>query len=315
MAMPFHLNHHPKKFDFELTHRDGIFFSGSCFAEHLANKMQALHFTVHRNPGGILFNPESIRLELEAVLAQKTLDEALILERQGIYYSFAAHSSCFAKDQTELKTQVKRRHEQALEALKRCRLLVISFGTALIYRHKGLNTVVGNCHKQAQQNFDKNRLWPEEIVQAYHPLLQSLHHLNPGLQLLFTVSPVKYLREGLEQNALSKASLLLAVHRLVSAYSFCHYFPAYELLTDDLRDYRFYKEDLAHPNAQAITYIWEKFAQTAFSENTLQLIAEIEKLNMALQHRQMAAVMDPKFEDFVASQKRKILAIEPGLGI
>lgn len=313
--MHFHLNHHPKTFDFELRHRDGIFLSGSCFAEHLAKKLQDLHFTVYRNPGGILFNPESIRFELETILSQRELGEDLILERDGLYYSFAAHSSLFAKSKAELLEQVKIGHEQALQAIKRCRLLVISFGTALVYRHKALNSVVGNCHKQAQQHFDKSLLSPEAIVQAYQPLLKNLHDLNPDLQILFTVSPVKYLRDGLEQNALSKATLLLSVHRLVSAFPFSHYFPAYELLTDDLRDYRFYKEDLAHPNAQAVDYIWEKFSACAFSEQTRSINLELSKLNAALNHRPLSVseAGNKKLQEYIEVQKAKIRALAPGL--
>lgn len=313
--MHFHLNHHPQKFGFELTHRDGIFLTGSCFAEHMAQKLRKLRFSVERNPGGILFNPESIRLELESILAEQELDEALILQRDELFYSFTAHSSLFANSKAELKALVMTRHKQALEFIKRCRLLALSFGSAFVYRHKGLNTVVGNCHKQAQQDFDKVMLSPEEIVQAYQPLLERLKSLKPGLQILFTVSPVKYLRDGLEQNALSKATLLLAVHRLVAAFPFCHYFPAYELLTDDLRDYRFYKEDLAHPNAQAIDYIWEKFSACAFSEHTRKINLELTKLNAALEHRQLNAsdAANKKWQEHIEAQKAKIRALAPGL--
>lgn len=311
--MKFHLNYTPEKFGFEISHQDPCFLIGSCFAENISKKMQEQGFSVFSNPNGILFNPQSLLQSLEAILEQKTLDEMLILEREGLFYSFLHHSSVHASGKKELLEKIHKTQNEAHAFLKTAKYLILTFGSAFVYEHKTLQKGVSNCHKQPAAIFEKRFLEPETIVETYQSLIQKLKAFNPDLKIIFTVSPVKYLKDGLENNSQSKASLLLAVNRLVKSNTNCHYFPAYELQNDDLRDYRFYKEDLAHPNAQAIEYIWEKFSECAFSEKTRTINLEIRKLNAALAHRKLnkAEEGDKKLQTFIEKQRKKIKTLLP----
>ncbi len=313
--MKFHLNYTPEKFPFGISHADRCFLSGSCFAENISKKMQEQGFSLFSNPNGILFNPQSILQSLDALLEQKAFDETFILEREGLFYSFLQHSSVHASSKKELIEKIHKTQSEAHAFLKTAKYLIITFGSAFVYEHKALQKVVSNCHKQPAATFEKRFLEPEAIVETYQSLIQKLKAFNPDLKIIFTVSPVKYLKDGLENNSQSKATLLLAVNRLVKSNANCHYFPAYELQNDDLRDYRFYKEDLAHPNAQAIDYIWEKFAASAFSEKTQTINLEISKLNAALAHRKLnkAEEGDKKLQTYIDQQKEKIKALAPGL--
>lgn len=311
--MKFHLNYTPEKFGFEIEHSEPCFLIGSCFAENMAQKLQEHLFPVHLSPNGILFNPESILQSLEAITGNSAFDESLVIERDGLWYSFLHHSSVHASGKKVLLEKIHTTQQEAHDFLKTTKYLIITFGTAFVYEHKTLQRVVSNCHKQPGNVFEKKFLEPDVIVEAYQRLIQKLKAFNPDLYIIFTVSPVKYLKDGLENNSRSKASLLLAVNRLVKTNENVHYFPAFELQTDDLRDYRFYKEDLAHPNAQAIDYIWQKFSESAFSEKTLQLNLEISKLNAALHHRKLSASEegDKKLLSYIEQQKEKIRTLLP----
>jgi hypothetical protein len=311
--MKFHLNHTPEKFGFEISHQDPCFLIGSCFAENISRKMQEQGFSIFSNPNGIVFNPISLAHSLRAIIEGSALDERFLIEQDGLWYSFLHHSSVHASNIKELQQKISATQNTAGEFLKNSRYLIITFGSAFVYQHKALQHVVSNCHKQPATLFEKTFLEPETIVETYQSLIQKLKDFNPDLKIIFTVSPVKYLKDGLENNSHSKASLLLAVNRLVKVNPNCYYFPAFELQNDDLRDYRFYKEDLAHPNAQAIDYIWEKFAASAFSEKTIHIISEISKLNAALQHRKLynAPEGEKKLQTYIDQQKEKIRTLLP----
>ncbi|HQQ93247.1 MAG TPA: GSCFA domain-containing protein [Bacteroidia bacterium] len=315
--MKFHVAHQVPKLPFTINHKDTVFLTGSCFAENMALKMEDLRFRVERDPAGILFNPESMGISLENILNQTSPNDYALIEREGLWYSYFHHSKIHAGSRVQLKQYILGKQVLAIKALQSAALLVISFGTAFVYKHRKLKMVVGNCHKQPQQDFEKILLMPGDITERYLDLILKLRKLNPDLQILFTVSPVKYLRDGLEQNALSKASLLLATHKLVQSFEFCHYFPAYELLNDDLRDHRFYKEDLAHPNDLAIQYIWEKFSGSVFGEKTLALNAEIKKLNDALKHRETEGsdISRQKHQVFIEEQKRRIQMLDSNIAV
>jgi len=313
--MKFHLDHKPKKFDFEISHKDPIFLVGSCFAENIGKILEAYKFKVHINPNGILFNPASVLDCLETLVEEKSGDEKYFLEREGIHLSYKHHSSVNATSKTELAQKTKVIHSEANSQLAQSKFLIITFGTAFVYKHKALGTIVANCHKQPQETFEKQLLEVDEIVKNYSNLIKKIRILNPGIKIIFTVSPVKYLKDGLEANNLSKAVLLLAVHKLTESHPGCYYFPAYELVNDDLRDHRFYKKDLAHPNDLAIDYIWEKFSQTCFDAKTLELNKQIQKLNQALAHRKLqdSPAEAEKLEVFILKQKAEILRLDAGI--
>ena len=197
------MDHSPASFDLELSHRDKIFLTGSCFAENIASYLEDHRFPIQKNPYGILFNPRSIQLSLEHILDKKEPDETFVLEREGSFMHFLGHSSLRAAAKAELKTKIAAEQNRAFEFLRSAKCLIITFGSAFVYHHKNLNSTVGNCHKQAQSLFEKRFLEPEVVVKEYKVLLSNLRKLNPELRIIFTVSPVKYLRDGLENHVLS----------------------------------------------------------------------------------------------------------------
>ncbi len=309
MRMQFHLNHTPAKSIFEIDHSQKIFMIGSCFSENIGNLLKTHRFEVLSNPNGILFNPVSIFNCLNDLVHHNTQDENLILERYGVFLSYLHHSSIHERSKERLVDKINAQNEAAAEFIQNAGYLVITFGTACIYNYTPLNITVANCHKQPASVFEKKMVQPEQVLQLYSGLIEKLQVLNPKLRIIFTVSPVKYLKDGLMENNLSKAILTLSVHQLIQKFSNCFYFPAYELVTDDLRDYRFYKKDMAHPNEQAIEYVWQKFSECFFNSKTLELNDKIHRLNQALQHRSMMDtdnVEAQKLAEFIARQEKEI---------
>jgi hypothetical protein len=306
--MKFHLNFIPKKSPNEISHLNNIFLIGSCFTENISHKLTECGFKTYHNPSGILFNPASILQCLSSIVEEKHFSEKYLLQRDTIHLSYLHHSSIHASDKSQLTEKINSENAKASAFLKESNFLIVTFGTAFTYRHLGLNEVVANCHKQPGAAFEKKLLDVDMIVNDYSHLILALQKINPNINILFTVSPVKHLKDGVVENNVSKATLLLSVHELVKKHPNCSYFPAYELVNDDLRDYRFYKEDLAHPNNAAINYVWKKFSDCFFSAETKQFNQGIQKLNAALNHR--SNVSNPKelekLNDFIDKQKREL---------
>lgn len=283
--MKLHIDLNPSDPGFGLTHSDALFLIGSCFSENIGELLIIHRFKTYINPHGIVFNPLSMAQSLDEIAEGKTTNPDFILKQGERYYSFAAHSSLSGSNRDELIEKLNAENHHALAALKTAKVLILTLGSAYYYYHKSLGFTVSNCHRLAQQTFDKKLCSVEAAVTELDRALQKIETLNPGLKIILTVSPVKHLRDGVVENTLSKATLLLTCHNLAKGHSNRCYFPAYELVTDDLRDYRFYKEDLAHPNSQAIAYVWEKFSQTFFSGHTRQINQLTDAIHKAKNHR------------------------------
>lgn len=312
--MKFHLDYTPKKSSFLIDHSKRILLTGSCFSENIGDKLNEYKFETLVNPDGILFNPSSIANSLQNIILNQKEFDPFIIQRDGRFYSFLHHSYFSEQKREDLLSRIKIQTEVSNQFLKNADYLIITLGTAYVYKHKSLNKTVANCHKQPQQVFDKKLLKVEQIVSNYCRLIEHLQLFNPELRIVFTVSPVKHLRDGVEENALSKSVLLLSVHELVAKFSNCSYFPSYELVTDDLRDYRFYKKDMAHPNDLAVEYVWNKFSETFFSNDTRVLNEKILKLNTALNHKvSVSSDEGKKLEDFISRQKKLILDDNPAI--
>jgi len=313
--MRFNLNFNPPKPGFTINHGHRLFLTGSCFSENIFRFLTEKRFKAHPSPNGIVFNPDSICRNLQTLIMADKLDEKFILNRNGIFFSFLHHSSVHDESRSDLVKKINHDLKTASLFLKTANFLVITFGSAYAYKHVELNSIVANCHKQPGQVFEKILLTPEKIQTDFAALIRSLQTFNPTLKIIFTVSPVKYLKDGIIENNLSKATLLLSVHEIVKSHSNCCYFPAFELVNDDLRDYRFYKEDLAHPNEQAIAYVWEKFSETFFSDHTLLLNQEINKLNSALNHRRLINNSEEaiKLNNFILKQKEVIKTLDASI--
>lgn len=258
---------------------------GSCFTEHLSTKLRENKFDIINNPFGISYNPISIQRSLSEILQQKKYTREDLIFHQGLYHTWQHHGSFAHPDAETGLSHMNQRIQEAYPYLRHGQVLFITWGTAIVYHYQPSGELVNNCYKYPAAVFVRHQLTPAEIVDAYRQIFQHLWSLNSGLHIVLTISPVRHWRDGLVENNLSKATLILAAHQLAREYEQVHYFPAYEIVIDELRDYRFYTSDLVHPNAQAIDYVWEKFQQVAFTEDTLKLLKQTEKIQRARLHR------------------------------
>jgi len=243
----------------KLNYRNKFCFVGSCFAENIAAYFQEYYFNTHENPHGIVYNPLSISDQLVSIANGKLFTEIDVFHYNDLWQSFSFHSKFSNSSKAELLENLNARMTKAKFWLQKADYLFITFGSAYVYTFDGLP--VANCHKLPGTQFQKIRLKTEGIVKDYGFLIQELRLLNPNLKLVFSVSPVRYIRDGVIENNISKSILIESVHEIVHSNSNCDYFPAYEIVIDELRDYRFYKEDLVHPNHQAIRGKFIKFIQ------------------------------------------------------
>ena len=272
-------------FDFKISHQDKIMMTGSCFAENMAGKIQSAGFRTYVNPFGILYNPASISKNIQAILYSKKYAGSDLFEYQGLYYSFDHHSKFSDSSQVDCIDKINKEVKYANDYLKDASILIVTFGTAFAYTLKKTGVVVSNCHKLPEKTFDRRRLSVNEIVEDWKYLIILLKQYNPDLKILFTVSPIRHWKDGAHENQLSKSVLLLAIDELIKQYTHCYYFPSYEIMMDELRDYRFYAGDMLHPSDLAIDYIWEKFSLAFFEKKTLALIDEWMKIKQALDHK------------------------------
>lgn len=269
-----------------IHHRHRLMLMGSCFATHIGARLEAAKFACDVHPYGVLYNPTSIATALQELMEGKRYTRADLYEYRGCWHSPMHHSDFSAPTPDEALEAINRRIAQAREELPQLDYLLLTWGTAYVYREAEGGRVVGNCHQRPERDFVRERLETDDIVATYRRLLQALWERRPQLQVILTVSPIRHRRDGLHANQLSKAILLLAADALCREFpGQVHYFPAYELLTDELRDYRFYADDLVHPSPTAIGLVWERFAQCSFAPETQQLIDRCEEIARALGHR------------------------------
>ena len=274
-------------FDEKIDHREPILSLGSCFADNIAKRLQRAKFDTTAAPTGILFNPESIARAIDRFDRAKEDKSCLptteeLQQANGVWYNYDFHSAFSHVDADTALSQMSDAVMRGAEALDTAKVVIITFGTAFVYRLSESGEVVANCHKQPQRLFSREMLSVENIVQRYNALLQGP---LADKRVIFTLSPVRHLGDGLEQNSLSKATLRVAIAEIVAKNSYACYFPSYEIMMDELRDYRFYADDMAHPSTLAVEYIWERFSQTAFSVTTLEAIKRIEHIEAAAKHR------------------------------
>lgn len=271
---------------FTFSHVDKVQTFGSCFAENLGQWLSDNRFDVDSNPFGILYNPVSIARSLRLLLRQTPYEESQLFTHQHIVHSFDHHGSFSSGSAEETLEKINRRLFFSARRLREATRLIITLGTAYVYRLKPNGRVVANCHKLPADCFERSLLTPDAIVAEWNELLPQIRAVNPEVKILFTVSPIRHLKDGLHANQISKATLLLAVERLTASDpEKLAYFPAYEIMLDELRDYRFYAEDMLHPSPQAITYIWSRFAETYLTEDTRRILNEWEEIRKALNHR------------------------------
>ena len=269
---------------FPISHSSKVLSLGSCFAQTIGSKMQASKFEVLVNPFGTLFHPLNLADLLKQAIPAAQMDPSGVVEREGVFVHYGAHSDVKGGSLAELEDNYTRQILALHHSLKEATHLVLTLGTAWIYQHKEFGRVA-NCHKQPAALFEKKLSSLEELEMGLRPVLKLLTELNPNLKIILTLSPVRHTKDGVSENQLSKSLLRVLCAQLEQQLEAVHYFPAYEIMVDELRDYRFYKSDLVHPSEEAENYIWEKWQQFSFSPETQQKVAEIQKIQLELAHR------------------------------
>ncbi len=269
----------------EINHQSKILMLGSCFTSNMGQKLIDNKFDACLNPFGVLYNPTSIANGLKILIDEKEFSEDDLFFDKGLYNSFHHHSSFSDANKGISLELINQNLQVANKRLKDADILFITFGTSYVYEYLPTGEVVGNCHKLPSKEFRRYKLSEADILKQWRDLILELKRLNPKLQIIFTVSPIRHLRDGAHDNQLSKATLLLAVNKLCEINSDVHYFPSYEIMLDDLRDYRFYAEDLIHPNNLAIEYIWKIFKDVYLAKESEAIIAEWKNIQKAIEHR------------------------------
>ncbi|MEG2856059.1 GSCFA domain-containing protein [Bacteroides sp.] len=269
-----------------ITHAQQLLLLGSCFAENMGKQLSENAFRTDINPFGILYNPLSIARALHDIQVGRVYEEADLFFYRGCWHSPMHHGAFSASSPTEVLERINSRLQQAHRQLENTDWLVLTFGTAYVYEQAVSGSVVANCHKLPEKEFTRRALTVDEIVSEYTTLLNGLLSRCKQLKVLFTVSPIRHVRDGMHANQVSKATLLLAIDKLQAIFPrSTFYFPSYEIVLDELRDYRFYADDLLHPTPLAVRYLWDRFAETFFTEETKRIMEECESIRKALAHK------------------------------
>ena len=273
-----------------------VLLVGSCFADEIGEKMVRGGFEAMVNPFGTLYNPASIAASLLRSISEKEVGkEDVFCDGDGVWHSWMHHSKFSSTDVATLVEHINSTTHRVADFLREADVLVVTFGTAIIYRLKETGMLVANCHKQLDSLFVREQLNAYDIVDQWQMLLQLLESVNPKLKVIFTVSPIRHKRDGYHVNQISKGILLQSIDPLCSKehlplYGENHagcYFPSYEIMMDELRDYRFYADDMVHPSAQAVEYIWQRFEDTYFDNKTKDVVAKATKEWRQSQHRKI----------------------------
>lgn len=295
-----------KSSPFQINHQSGVICMGSCFAEHIYERLNGFKFSALLNPFGIVFNPISIAQSLEILLDENRLfEEKDLFQHLGGWHSFQHHGSFSNPSEEVVLEKINNALLEARAFLKKAEFLVLTFGTSNVFVSEKTGQVVANCHKVPQKYFIQKKLSSDEIILSLDDIFRKLAEAFPSLKIITTVSPVRHIRDGLVANQVSKAKLLVALDNLSLLHSHLSYFSSYEIMMDDLRDYRFYKKDLIHPNEMAVGYIWDFFSKTFFTGRTLELNAKLEKINLAKTHRPF----HPESEEYLKFKKNQLVKI------
>lgn len=294
------------EFKKKMGYRQQSMMMGSCFAESIGTYLQELCFPIIVNPFGTLYNPTSIANSLEHLLNNKKFADQDLFFYNGLYNSFSHHGRFSDSDPGKALKQINFKVAEASANLNNCHHLFITFGTSWVFEHKIDGTVVSNCHKLPASTFHRFRLSIAQITEIWIPLIEKLRRINPNLHLVFTVSPIRHMKDGAHGNQLSKSTLLLAIGELISKYGedLISYFPSYELVLDELRDYRFYASDMTHPSEMAIDFIREKFVSIVPDQEAKTILTELEKILIALKHKTQN-INNTGYVSFIESQIEK----------
>lgn len=269
----------------QIDYNSKLVLIGSCFSENISEKLHYFKFPTFSNPFGILFNPIAIENLITNAINSKKYSEKNTFLLNERWHCFDAHSDISALTQNELIHNLNSAIEQTHQQLKNASHIVITLGTAWVYRFIETDTIVGNCHKVPQKKFLKEMLSVDETLASLQNICILIKDINPTATIIFTVSPVRHLKDGFVENTQSKTHLIAAIHQIITAKNKLFYFPSFEIMLDDLRDYRFYSTDMIHPNETAINYIWEQFKYVWIDEKTFATLKEVDTIQKGLAHR------------------------------
>ncbi|MGB2684815.1 MAG: GSCFA domain-containing protein [Olleya sp.] len=273
-----------KKQEYNLIdYNSKVFLLGSCFAENIGEKFEYFKFPHYVNPFGILFHPIAIHNLVSNALHGKKYTEDDVFINNEQFHSFDAHSKLSQHTKSLLLHQLNAASQKTSHYLKQSTHVVITLGTAWVYRYLKTNKIVANCHKIPQQQFQKQILSVDAIVAALQSIIQQVKKVNPRVNFIFTVSPVRHIKDGFIENTQSKSHLLAALHKVLDDQS--HYFPSYEIMMDELRDYRFYNQDVLHPSPLAVDYIWDRFKTVWMADSAIAIMSEVDTIQKGLQHK------------------------------
>jgi hypothetical protein len=282
--MNFRTNIQLQKEENQIDYASKLLLIGSCFSENISKKLAYHKFDVASNPFGILFNPKAIETLIERSLNQKTYSEKDVFQLNERWHCFDAHSDLSASDKNELLQNLNNAIKSTNKRINESTHIIITLGTSWVYKFTETNAIVGNCHKVPQKKFAKELLSVDEVSAALKNICLHISEVNPTATIIFTVSPVRHIKDGFTENSLSKAHLITAIHETIRVYN-GRYFPSFEMMMDDLRDYRFYNSDMVHPNETAVDYIWEQFKHVWINKNTASIMKEVDSLQKGLAHK------------------------------
>lgn len=271
--------------DFKITYHSKILMLGSCFVENVGNLLVQNKFNTTVNPFGVIYNPISVGNSIQLLIDNKEFTEDDLNFANDLYFSYSHHGSFSSVSSEECLKSINTAMQSASLDLATADVLFITFGTSWVYELIDSGKIVSNCHKQSAKSFNRYRLEVDEIVRFYKDLILSLSLFNPHLKIVFTVSPIRHWKDGAHGNQLSKSTLLLAVDQLVQLFDHVSYFPSYEIVMDELRDYRFYHEDMIHMNSTSVNYIWLRFSDVFMDKETVDYMKKIRKMISAAEHR------------------------------
>jgi hypothetical protein len=295
--------------EYKISQQDKIITIGSCFAEVLGEQLEYFKFNICSNPFGTIFNPLTISKVIDMAIQDQSPDSALYTQNvDGIYFHHDFHSSFWGRSQQELENKLSEKLSVVKAFLKKANVLVVTLGSAYAYRHRGTNQVVGNCHKLPADQFVKELLHQDQILISLQQLIYKLQIFNRDLKIVFTVSPVRHTKDTLVLNQVSKSTLRLVSHRLEEKYKHISYFPSYEIMIDELRDYRFYEKDLIHPNKIAVDHIFQVFTKVYLDKSFEAFEKEWSSILQMLQHRPLYG-FTPSYKKLLHTIEKKLLVI------
>ncbi len=258
---------------------------GSCFAENIGQKFEYFKFKNSINPFGVLFHPKAIETFLWMSTQGEQYSETDLFFANEQWHCFDAHSTLSGSDKNQVLQHLNTTLQDTRSELQTATHITITLGTAWVYKLRALDMIVANCHKIPQKEFQKELLTVEDIVQSLHSCIHLIRSLNPSVKIIFTISPVRHSKDGFVQNTRSKSHLITAVHAVIEHQNDISYFPAYEIMMDELRDYRYYGDDMIHPSSLAIEYIWECFSKAWIDENSFPIMKKVEEITRGLAHK------------------------------